>query len=205
MPESKPPPLSPKALEQAAQLLGAELLHFEQAAERAARLELTSFKALERAKEAVTDAIAARDRFGAALGKLVEAVTDARLRQEGSAQLLQDRAQEIERRVQEYREVYGRFATLGQEATAINALVAAAAAARGTPEGDAAAGARLREAVTRLLGVRDGAAALFAEAKEAQFTDLAHQADALRQQVGSAAEKLERMVPAPEAPPPAAG
>src|SRR2546425_7759575 len=107
----------------AAAALEAELRRFEQVAELAARLELKSQKNLERAARAAQDATEAQARVAERVRALVEEIGRARQRQESQAAQLEERARQIRSRRALLDALLARFASLGNEAAEVNALL----------------------------------------------------------------------------------
>src|SRR5207237_1022162 len=88
-------PDKPSELSEAALALDRELRKFEDLAEQAGRLKLSTEKNLERATEALTRAAESQDRIRGHVQDLVAAVAATRQRQEGDAAALMERAQQI--------------------------------------------------------------------------------------------------------------
>src|SRR5712692_4755192 len=164
-------------LSEAALALDHELRRFEDLAEQAARVKLNTEKNLERATEALSRAAESQDRINAQVQKLVKAVADARQKQESDAAALMARAQEIAGRRNQFAEVLQRMGALGQMAKEVQELL---------KEGPA----RLDEVQQRMQKVADDAAEIGRSAAEQEIEDVARQAEALRQQVLSAKNKV---------------
>ncbi|HEY4730124.1 MAG TPA: hypothetical protein VIH41_03270, partial [Myxococcales bacterium] len=79
---------SPNDLSEAALALDRELRRFEDLADQAARLKLTTERSVERATEALTRAAESQDRIQAHVQQLVAAVGSARQKQEADAAAL---------------------------------------------------------------------------------------------------------------------
>ena len=161
----------------AAAALEAELRRFDQIAELLARLKLDSEKNLDRAMRAAQDAAQTEERVSAAVVELVAAVARARERQEGQATAVAERAREVGARRLELQAIVARFAELGSEASAINALLKE--------------GGGLDEAAERMEKIAGTAKGLRDDAEGRGFPEPARQAESLRQQMLSARNKLK--------------
>ena len=107
---------SPNDLSEAALALDRELRRFEDLADQAERLKLTTERSVERATEALTRAAESQDRIQAHVQQLVAAVGSARQKQEADAAALMARTQQIAARRKEFADVLQRMAALGQMA-----------------------------------------------------------------------------------------
>jgi hypothetical protein len=155
-----------------------------------ARAQLTSSKHLERAKDALNQIAASEQRLATCGARLAAAVNAARNQQEALAKATLERVPVLQQRMEQLRGLVGQFETLGQEAGSLNG--GALAIVHWTPEqGDR--GAQLAEA-RALLGnmqtLSQRALDLTAQARDADFEELAVQAHALHQQLQSAHNKL---------------
>lgn len=178
------------SLTEAATALEAELRKFESKVELAGRVKLTSEKNLERAAVATTEAARGQEQVIARLRALIEAIEAARRRQEAQAGELQERAQEIVRRRDEFVQLRSRFDAVGAEARGLNDWLQSAPPLPGTPEGKAELLGRLREAEARMAKVIEGAGAVAAASAEAGLEDVARDADSLHKQMQGARNKV---------------
>jgi uncharacterized coiled-coil DUF342 family protein len=180
-------------LAEAAVALERDLRRFEELALAARKTPLDSRKGIERAAKTTTEAAAGQEGVDASLRALVSAITAARERHEANVAALQERGDEIRRRADELGALYERYSALGEEGKVINQLVMDAAAKQReatTPE-------LIREVVTAIEGIEermmqlvDGARDLGQAALAVSITDVAEQADSLRQQVAAARNKV---------------
>jgi hypothetical protein len=161
----------------AAVALEAELRRFEQVAELAARLELKSQKNLERAARAAQDATEAQARVAERVRALVEEIGRARQRQESQAAQLEERARQIQSRRALLDALLARFASLGNEAAEVNALLQR--------------GGAVDEAEQRLGRVAASAEELLRDAERDGFEDAVRQAESVHKQSLSARNKLK--------------
>jgi DNA repair exonuclease SbcCD ATPase subunit len=170
-------PANPSELSEAALALDRELRRFEELAEQAARLKLTTEKSLERATEALTRAAESQDRIHGHVQQLVAAVGTARQKQEADAAALMARAQQIAARRKEFADVLQRMAGLGQMAKEVQDALQAG------PGG-------IDDVQARMQKIADEAAEIGRTAQEKEMEDVARQADSLRQQVLAARNKV---------------
>lgn len=166
----------------------AELRRFEDFAAALKRSPLNTQKGIERAAEMLGQTQERRDRFVEQLQALIGALNAARARQEAAEGVIQARAQEIERRAQEYGALLERLNQLGQEANAVGSLVKSST----TPEGEAQENVRvdIPQIRERIAGLATQADALARDAQAVDIVDVARQADALRQMLGSVHKKI---------------
>jgi len=180
-------------LSEAAEGLAHELRRFEELATAARRLPLNTHRAIERAAKATTGAAAEQGQVDLALGALVRAITAVRERHEVNVAALVTRGEEVRRRAEEFSALHDRFAAFGEEGRQINELVQDAAAKQRdarTPEAVRAVAAAIGDVEARMSRLSDDARAFGQQAAAASITDLAEQADALRQQTSAARNKL---------------
>lgn len=180
-------------LADAALALEQELARFAELAASARRLPLDTRRNLERAARATTEAAGGQDRVSASLSALVAAINAARERHEANAAALQTRGEEIRVRAEEIGALYERYSALGDEGQALNHLVLEAAAsqrAATTPAEVRALVVTIEEIEGRMSALVETARELSRAAAAADVTDVAEQADALRQQVAAARNKL---------------
>lgn len=179
-------------LARAAEGVEAELEKFEALSERIRTAPLDSQKNLERFANMLKDVADTDEQLGEKVRVLVNAIAQARERQQKQAELVSQRAQELQERTSVFQRLIEQYANLGAQAAQLNLQVQEAFQARqsGTAEGEAVATARLTE-------INDGAGALADEADkvvqaadQAGFSDISRQAESLRQQLLSARNKL---------------
>jgi chromosome segregation ATPase len=190
---------------EAAEAFDDELARFGRLVEAARTGPLNSQKHLQRAARAFEEIAESEKRLGETAQSLVAALQSARQRQEVQALALQGRAQEIEARTTVAADLLVRYGAVGQKAGELNAIVLEIAAKKtnGSSEPDATIVASLAELRGKMGEVADGAAGLVAAAREADFEDIARQADSLRQQIVSVGQKvaaIERALAARSAP-----
>ena len=178
-------------LMEAAATFDAQLTRFAGLAETAREAPLNSQKNLQRAARAFQEIGEAEKRLGVAAQDLVVALTSARRTQELQAQAIQERAQEIARRTSVAADLLKRYGAIGEKAAELNSLVLDLA--NKNLDG-AATGSEvlpvLGQVRARLAEVLDGALALVTAAREADFEDIAGEAESLREQVTAADGKI---------------
>jgi hypothetical protein len=173
-------------LSEAALALDRELRRFEDLADQAARVKLTTEKNVERATEALTRAAQSQDRIQAHVQQLVAAVAVARQKQESDAAALIGRAEQIAARRKEFADVLQRMAGLGGMAKEVQDALKAG------PEG-------IADVQSRMQQIADEAADIVRTAEEKEMEDVARQADVLRQQVLAARNKVALLAGKPRA------
>lgn len=177
----------------AAAALESELKRFEDIAASLARSALNSEKAIEHAARLTRDAADAQARFAEQLQGLVSLVGTANERQRAAAATINSRVSDIDARTAEHAAFGARLGQLGEEARAINTLVQDATGGGGmptSPERLAELIERLEEIVARMDGAVAQAQDVAREANAADFVDVARQADALRQQLLAARNRV---------------
>lgn len=180
-------------LSEAATTLENELRKFEQLAGAVRKMPLDTRKAVERAARSTSEAAREQEAVGVALGALVQRINAARERHEANARALGERGEEIRRRAEEMTPLFERYAALGDESRAVNGLVQEAAAAQreaSTPERVSALVRSIEGIEDRMSKLVEGARDLSREAGAIGITDLAEQADSLRQQAAAARNRL---------------
>lgn len=166
----------PSELAEAALALDQELRRFEELAEQAGRVKLSSEKNLERATDALARAAQSQDRIQAQVQKLVAAVAAARQKQETESAALMARAHQIAERRARFAEMLQRMGGLGQMTKEVQERLKG--------------GDDLDEVLARMQQVADDAAEIGRAAQEGEMEDLARQAETLRQQLLAAKNKV---------------
>ena len=174
----------------AAAALDEELRRYDSLAEEAKRSPINSGKTLERAVRVVQESTARNETVHEKLRGLVTQIEEARTRQVESLNTLLAAAQRAQARSEQYEALLGRFAALGESARQVNTLAGEAEAKRqaGASETEVLQG--LDDVQTQMASVVAEAEALVVLATDQDWTDLERQADAVRQQVLAAKNKL---------------
>jgi chromosome segregation ATPase len=176
------------ALSQAVQALDDELARFDQLAQAARRVPLTSERNLEKAARAINDAAESQKRVTEHIQRLIEAISAAREKHDATASELVQTRDQVQARGERYQAQLARFAALGKEAGEISAGVKALGELKGRPNGEVVA--ELGGVEERMTRVVEGAALLGKEAHAEAMEELSGQCDALKQQVQSALNKV---------------
>lgn len=180
-------------LTEAALTLERELGRFEELGAAARRTPIDTRKGIERAAKTTTEAAEGQERVNASLRALVEAITVARERHEANVAALQARGEEIRLRADQLGVLYERYSALGEEGRIINQLVQDAAAKQReatTPEGVRELVVAIEVIEERMAKLVEGARELHQASIAASISDIAEQADSLRQQVAAARNKM---------------
>ena len=186
MTSKKPEPSTP--LQAAVLRLDEELLRFEQLAQSAQKIQLTSERNLEKAARAINDAVESQRRVNDHIQLLIEAITAARTRHDEVAAGLVTTRDQVQARGERFQEQLGRFGALGKEAAEISGQVRELGGLKDKPNAEVVA--LLTTVRERMAAVVSGAGALATEAEAESMEDLARQCDSLKQQVQSALNKV---------------
>ncbi len=173
------------SLKEAAARLEAELDSFEALSASVRKMPLGSRKNLERAARALSEAAGYEERIGASLRGLLSAINAAGRRQEESAASIVARGKEIEARGKEYEEVLESYARIGDEAVELTALAREIVAAKGEGGGE-----RLEDLLGRMASLGERLSDLGRTAAAKEMEDIGRDADALKQQIAAARNKL---------------
>ncbi|MFT3775060.1 MAG: hypothetical protein QM820_57665 [Minicystis sp.] len=177
----------------AAAALEAELESFETLATTLRKMPLGSKKHLERAARSLQEAAGYEERLAVRLHALVGAINAASQRQQASAAAIVARAKEIEARNNEYTELFAQYATLGgeaQELTAIAQEIVGPVREMTSPEQIDQIGGRIDELLGRMASLGERAQEIARTATAQDMGELAKHADALKQQIAAARNKL---------------
>ncbi len=188
----------PSPLLAAAEAFDAELERFAHLTDAAGHGNLDSQKALERAAETLKEIADCEEEMQAQARALMAALGAARDQQEKQAALAAQRAEEVRQRTTVYGELLQRFQALGAEAAELNAMGQGLSARKreGAPATNAemardpGLASGLRELSQRMSEVAEHAQGLLTAAREADFEDVARQAESLRQQLLAARNKV---------------
>jgi hypothetical protein len=169
-----------------------ELARFGRLVEAARTGPLNSQKHLQRAAHAFEQVGESEKRLGETAQALVAALQGARQQQEVQALALQGRAKEVEARTAVAADLLQRYGLVGQKAGELNSLVLDIAAKKtnGSSEPDTSLVASLAELRGRMGEIAENAASLVTAARDADFDDIARQADSLRQQIVAVSQKV---------------
>jgi hypothetical protein len=185
------PKPSPKSrLVAAAAAIDEELGEYDELAREARGVELNGEKGLTRAAGILEDATKRQPQIQEKLRALVGEIEAAQGRQQQSLDVLVEVSRALATRAAEFEALMTRFASLGESARAINQLTGQLSArkAEGAPDSELLEGLRLLEGHINAVVV--DAEGLAKDAESSSWPDIARQADAVRQQVGAAKNKL---------------
>ena len=154
---------------------------------------LDSQRNLERAAEALNEVAGCEEELQAHAQALMAALGSARDAQQAQAETVRVRALEIQARSEVLARLMRGFEAIGKDAAALNASAQQLAAPKRTPDemvkdGQLLAG--LDELQERMTAVLTSGETLAAEARAADFDDLAAKVDSLRQQILAARNKI---------------
>jgi glutamine synthetase adenylyltransferase len=183
-------PKATSPLVEAAAALDEELRAYDDLAAEATHAPMNSEKGLQRAIKIVQDSAGRNERIQDKLKGLVSEIELARTRQVESLNALLEAARAVETRAQQHDGMMQRFAALGESAKQVNSMTSALSERR-------QAGASESELLEGLNGIQIQMATVVAEAEalttlatEQDWPEFARQADAVRQQVLAAKNKL---------------
>lgn len=182
----------PSELISAAEALDAELHKFEQLSEFIQRTPLNSEKNLGRASRALTEIAEVGEALQARLGGLIAAIAGFRQKQEAHAGAVQKRAQELQERGAVLKGLLAEYSALGEKARELNLHLQSIKSSKdnGGNEAPNALFSKFQDLESRVIQLVEASQTLFDRAERLGFTDIAHQADALRQQLQAIRNKL---------------
>src|SRR5258708_18766293 len=185
-----PKPTPPSALVAAAAAIDEELREYDELASEAKRITLDGEKSLARAARVLERSTTSQPRIHEKLRALVTEIETARDRQQRSLEALVEVAHALEARASEFDGLMKRFAEVGFAAQRVNQGTSQLTElkAGGAPEHELLDGLRALE--EQMDGVVASAKELAHDAEQHGWPEIARQADAVRQQVNSANNKL---------------
>jgi GrpB-like predicted nucleotidyltransferase (UPF0157 family) len=177
-------------LAEAAMAFEAELSRYEELTTETARGPISSEKALLRAKKQLGESAECQLRLAESLKAVVIALDGARVKQEACMAQVLAAAQRVQTRSEEFLTLMQRFSALGNRAREVNEPVAEVVArkSQGAPATEVLAG--LRDVLARTEGIVTEAEALARDAANADWSDVSRAAEALKQQVQSARNRV---------------
>jgi chromosome segregation ATPase len=167
-----------------------ELEAFAELAVEAKRHALSNEKSLSRAARALTSSVDHQARIEVKLRALVMEIEKAREKQQTSVTALMEVARDLEARTKKRDELLSRFAALGASATHVNALTIELATRKTEGAPDQEILERLAEIQLQMAGVAAEAETLATAAQHDGWTEIARQADGVKQQIHAAKNKL---------------
>lgn len=183
-------PKETAALVAAAASLVDELSALDALAEEARQCRMRTEKGLSRAARLLTDSVEYRARIEEKLRALVGEIEAARTQQQQSIQALLEVAHELDERSKERDTLLARFGALGATAARVSGLAVKLGDRRNEGAGEQELLERLGDIRGQMERVAAEARALAETAEAGGWTEIARQADALRQEVLSTQNKL---------------
>jgi chromosome segregation ATPase len=167
----------------AAQTIENHQKRLEELARALQKTKLQTEKNISRAARELQDALGQQEVLAVSLRALGEAMLHMQERQQAAVNILSERAGEIQTRRTRLSELMIRYASLGSKAAE---LLEAMSARVGQPtQGEAVA-----QATKRLDAIIEEATSLSRDAREEDFTEIAHEADVLKQKFQSIRTRL---------------
>ncbi len=191
MPRDDDAPSSPAAsLDATAAALSAELAQLEKTIKETSRLPIDSDKALQRARKMLESCAAQEVKLAQHLTALAQAIQASQLRIQSCMEQTVELSQKIAARSEERTALLERVAGLGRRAGEIQAPIHSALArgVDGSAPGDVLG--VVGEIVLATGVLLDEATAIAADARAAEWGDVARQADGLRQQIQAVRGKV---------------
>ena len=174
-------------LVRAAERIESDLRALEELAASVGKMRLHTEKSIARAARELASALEQPEQLAEGLKQLAQAMAATQLRQQAALSSLAPVAERLQQKSARFGEYMQRFAALGEQARETTELMKAALR-DGKTSGDGA----LREDVElRLEGLMNGAKSLADSAEEDDFTEIARDADALRQRIQSLRGRLK--------------
>ncbi len=164
----------------AAEALEDEIARLEMLSKSARKIRLTSGKNIARAAAELNETLALPQRLAQRLQDVAKALARMQERQQAALEPLTAFAGEVQRRTQLLGEQMQRFDALGKAAGEINAALAAS-------QGDRAVVAR---AQAKLLEMSNDAREVFEAARDADFPEIAREADVFKQRMAALHDRL---------------
>jgi hypothetical protein len=159
-------------------------------AESAKQETLDSERSMSRVSGALSAAVEQQELIERCLRAVVEEIERARVRQQESTQTLLDTAHALERRAKSRDTLLARFAALGDSARHANTLAVELSARRTQGATETETLEHLSALQIEMASVVAEAEALAEEARNERWPEIARQADAARQQILAAKNKL---------------
>jgi DNA repair exonuclease SbcCD ATPase subunit len=186
-------------LVRAAEAIEHDMQRLEELSLSIRRMRLHNDKSIARAARELKDALEQQEMLARGLRAFGEAMLQMQERQQAAIEPLKARAIEIQQRTLRMGEHMQRFAALGASATeiarALQDLSPETDSSSGKPpRADGAAVTKMIEAEQALLALVGEARALASEAEAEDFTDIAREADAMKQRVQATGGRLEALI-----------
>ncbi len=182
----------PSELISAAEALDAELRKFEELSESIQKTPFNSQKNLDRASRTLTEIAQVGEALQVRLGSVVSAIVNFRQKQVACAEVVQKRAHELEERGKVLGGLLAEYRALGEKTRELNVDLKSLKGAKENGGGENSNGlfSQFKDLEPRVGQLVEVAQKLFEQAETLGFTDIAHQADGLRQQLQAIRNKL---------------
>lgn len=181
-------PKEPSPLSEAAAAFDAELVIYARLGELFLKTPLTSLKQLERANETIGQIAECEQRLQDCGKRLIEALTQARAKQENLSSAVVAHAPTVQARNAQLKELMLQMGQLATDAAAVNAQVLSQNG-DGSPEGAKPDPGEVSSAV---LAISERALTLAGAAHDAEFEELSQQAHTLHQRLKAIGQKLQK-------------
>jgi hypothetical protein len=180
-------PKEPSPLSEAAVAFDAELVIYARLGELFLKTPLTSLKHLERANETIGQIAECEQRLQDCGKRLIEALTQARAKQENLSNAVVAHAPTVQARNAQLKELMLQMGQLATDAAAVNAQVLA-------QNGDGREGGKPDpgEVSSAVLAISERALTLAGAAHDAEFEELSQQAHSLHQRLKAIGQKLQK-------------
>ncbi len=189
--QSKKEPRGP--LVEAAYALEAEFREVDALMQTALRLPLVSQRNLERTAGALTELSKVEERVAPKLAALLGALDVLRNGQQGTIAQLQERVQEFLARRETFEGLTARYREILADGNRLNGTVQEFAAKHAKPGEGMASADTMTTIIDELGRLVAATEELRAQAKAAEFAELAHETDGLRQQLSSARNRMSQV------------
>jgi hypothetical protein len=170
----------------------AELRRYEALVDETARLKITSDKHVGRAHRALEECAEEEQRLVALLGEFVGAMRAAQGRQERAMAIRVQAAERVEQKIRSREELLARLGKLGELAREVSGAIAALFAGKPGISREDVIGS-LGEVDARTAPIVAEAESLRAAAEEAEWLDIARDADSFKQQLAAARKKMQTL------------
>jgi hypothetical protein len=180
-------PKEPSPLSEAAAAFDAELVIYARLGELFLKTPLTSLKHLERANETIGQIAECEQRLQDCGKRLIEALTQARAKQENLSNAVVAHAPTVQARNAKLKELMLQMGQLATDAAAVNAQVL-------SQNGDGGEGGKPDpgEVSSAVLAISERALTLAGAAHDAEFEELSQQAHSLHQRLKAIGQKLQK-------------
>jgi hypothetical protein len=180
-------------LTRCAEVVERELRRLEELSRSARNISLSSEKNLARAARGLQQALEQQERLANELRALGQAMLGMQTRQEAAMLPLQERALELQARMEVHAQHVERFGALGTKAREVlDVLVNISTSGADAP--GARGAALLLDADERVRNLVDEVRAMTEAAKSDDFPEIAREAHALQQRLQAARERLSELV-----------